>query len=473
MMRDGVSNLDKIETLSSGLSRFLVAIRLDELPAPVRARAEVAVLDTLACIAAGADAAEPRIVGASLASMLGAGLSDDGSGAHAIGVDGRCAVGRAAAINGTAAFALNLGDTSLRTLCHCGPVVVPAALAVAEGAGADGASLLEAVVAGYEAMERVGRALGGTELGLVRRGFHPTGVAGVFGAAAATARLRGLDAGRLAGAFGIAGSLMTGVRQAAHTDGDTSMIWAHAGFAAGLGVLAVDLAARGMEGPLDVFEGREGILRSYGAEEGDPTALVANLGTDWMLPAVAVKLHACSHTLATAVDAAVAIRARLPLPDSLERIEDIEVRLDEFQRFVSAGREAGPASFVDAQSSVGFVVAQALRFGHVMPAQFAPSELASPAARALAERVRIVPGAFPQGSWPAAVRVSLRDGHVDEEALLEPQGGERLPVGLGRIAEKLALVAPWLSPAAVAALRVETERLATASSVDGLQAVFN
>ncbi len=93
----------------------------------------------------------------------------------------------AALINGTAGHAIELDDAHDKSLSHPGCVVIPAALAVAEAEGATGADFLTAVVAGYEAQCRIGAALSSS---LIKQGYHPTAQIGVFGAAAAAAKLR-------------------------------------------------------------------------------------------------------------------------------------------------------------------------------------------------------------------------------------------------------------------------------------------
>ena len=136
--------------------------------------------------------------------------SEAGTGGRASVVGHRLATGSAwaALANGTAAHAIEMDDVTTESSLHPGTVVVPAALAVAEERGAGGVGFLEAVVAGYEVVIRAGNALNAAAA--YRRGFHPTGIAGVFGAAAAAGRLLGLDAAGLTRALGIAGTMASG-----------------------------------------------------------------------------------------------------------------------------------------------------------------------------------------------------------------------------------------------------------------------
>src|ERR1700687_234021 len=97
----------------------------------------------------------------------------------------------AALANGTAAHAVELDDVTTESSLHPGVAVIPAALAVAEELGASPAALLEAIVAGYEVTMRVGNAL--NPASAYARGFHPTGVVGIFGANTAAGHLLNLN----------------------------------------------------------------------------------------------------------------------------------------------------------------------------------------------------------------------------------------------------------------------------------------
>ena len=110
-----------------------------------------------------------------------------------IGARVRAPATGAALANGTLMHALDFDDTHPGSICHITTVVAPAALAVAGPTGASGRELVTAYVAGCETVARLGAAADGE---FHRRGFHATGVCGVFGATVAAARLLSLDAAR-------------------------------------------------------------------------------------------------------------------------------------------------------------------------------------------------------------------------------------------------------------------------------------
>ncbi|MEI9805500.1 MAG: MmgE/PrpD family protein [Pseudolabrys sp.] len=136
----------------------------------------------------------------------------------------------AALCNGTAAHGFELDDLLTEALAHPGAVVVPAAFAVAEEEGASGEQLLKAIVAGYETMGRLGRALGKEASG---RGWHLTGVAGPASAAVAVGVLLGFDADRIANAVGIACASAGGNKSFTGTGGMVKRL--HAGLASRAG----------------------------------------------------------------------------------------------------------------------------------------------------------------------------------------------------------------------------------------------
>jgi 2-methylcitrate dehydratase PrpD len=114
--------------------------------------------------------------------------------------------------NGGLGNVLEMDDVDKRAVLHPGPVVVPAALAAAQDRGASGEAFLDAIVRGYEAVIRIGRAVGPGHY----RYWHNTGTCGPFGSAAAAASLYGLSQEQTAWALGLAGTQASGLWQTRH-----------------------------------------------------------------------------------------------------------------------------------------------------------------------------------------------------------------------------------------------------------------
>ena len=188
-----------------GLTRTLaekaIAFRYDELPAPVRELAGQCILDYLGVAIAGSQDPLVRIL---LDEMAEVGGSPQSS---IIGHTARLPALSAALVNGSAAHALDYDDVNMAMPGHPSVPILPGLLALAELKESSGTEVITAFVAGYETACRIGAAL---QPGHYNLGFHSTGTVGCFGAAAACARLLGLDAEATAMALGIAGTQAAG-----------------------------------------------------------------------------------------------------------------------------------------------------------------------------------------------------------------------------------------------------------------------
>ena len=260
------------------LAKFSSALRFEDLPAEVVAKARICTLDTLGCCFFGASLASVR----KLAEMVAG--ENCGSQASAFGFPLRTSASHAALINATSAHAFQLDEIHIEATLHPGSLAVPVALAVAEAnGGAAGRELVTAMVAGYEVGLRVGLTAKG---GMFARGFHNQGTTGVFVAAATAARLLQLDATQTRHALGLAGSQAAGlmaVQEGAMAKGF------HSGRAAQSGVYAAKLAQLGYTGIPDVLEAGYGGFLSSLVGECPQEALTADLGTRWEILKVGFK----------------------------------------------------------------------------------------------------------------------------------------------------------------------------------------
>jgi 2-methylcitrate dehydratase PrpD len=296
---------------------------------------------------------------------------------------------------------------------HPGSPIVPAALALGELSGATGAQVLDAVVLGMEVALRVGLAAGH---GHFDRGWHLTGTAGHFGAAAAAARLLGLDAGRTAAALGIAGTQVAGLQVAL---GSMTKAF-HPGKAAANGVEAALLAERGLTAPPKVVEGRRGFLE-VSAPEPDAALVTAELGERWEAEANAIKPYACGIVSHPALDAAVGLRGRVPLA----AIRRIVARVNPVVLDVMGVKD--PRDGLQSKFSVYHCVAVGLIDGAGSPLQFSDARAVDPEVRRV--RARVDAELDPEMSRDAAnLTVELRDGTVVEEAVEHARGSAARPL---------------------------------------------
>src|SRR5882672_1579954 len=190
------------------LARYLVQSRWEDIPERVRHEASRALLNFMGC-AIGASRHE------TIENVLAAVRPFAGSPqAGLLGRSERIDVLHAALINGISAHVLDFDDTHARAI-HPSAPVLPALLAYAEWRKVTGAEFVHAFVLGVEAEERIGLSVFPEHY---EAGWHITGTAGVFGAAAATGKLLGLDEQRMAWALGIAATQSSGLIEMFGTD---------------------------------------------------------------------------------------------------------------------------------------------------------------------------------------------------------------------------------------------------------------
>ena len=270
-------------SLSRQLARFVAGLKYEDLPASVVDRAKGLTLHGLASALLGA--ASPAVRDA-IALVV---EEETGArGAATILVDGaRVTRGGAAFANSEMVFAGGKWDT-FRMLTHPGTAIIPAALVAAETAGASGRQFLTGLAAGYEVMERMAADFIPT---VMSRGFHAGPVFGIFGAAVAAGKIRGLGEDALNSAIALCASLAAGNLEGARSGGRAL----REGAAARNALLAVALAARGHVGGETVLEGDAGFYHAYAGDNrgrltysftGDTRAsldaIATGLGTSWI-----------------------------------------------------------------------------------------------------------------------------------------------------------------------------------------------
>lgn len=309
-----------------------------------RVRASEFLSDTLGCMIFGAQ--QPWARAAARYSQANGGIGP----CLVIGAGIGTSPTLAAFANGCAAHAFELDDVHEEAISHPGAVVIPAALATAQSVGATGQQLLEAITVGYEAMGRVGIAVGPAAHMLA--GFHPTGQSGVFGAAAAVATLLELDTERLRHALCIAASFSSGTTEFTQSGGMSKRL--HAGRAAEGGTTAALLAADGLEGPSRALDGRYGFCRIF-TTEPRLHLLTHELGQRWMIDEITVKPYAACSDIHPLIDAALQLRERGIDPERIATIvADVPTKAAEQNDL------DGTTSVMAAQYSGPFNVAAAL-----------------------------------------------------------------------------------------------------------------
>lgn len=396
------------------LSEWSAALEFERLPEEVVAAAKLHLLDAVGC---GLAALALDQLGAARAVALEIGGEPEAS---ALGLPRRVGAGAAALANGSMMHALDFDDTHEVAIVHSSAVVAATVLAVGEARGASGAEALAAAVAGYEIGARIGLAAPGE---LHRRGFHPTSVCGVFAAAAAAARLRGLSAAQTANALGIAGSQASGLMEFLADGSQTKPL--HAGWAAFAGITAAALAAHGATGPVSVLEGRFGLLASH-LGEFDASALTAGLGERWETTEIAFKPYPSCHASHAVLDAVVNAGIRAEDPGEIVALVPGAVAVELVLE--PAARKRRPATPYDAKFSLPYCAGALLVHGELGLESFTPEAIADPRILAIADRVSYEVVGFEGGNeLSGGVRATVA-GRPVEAIVLRPRGGPANPL---------------------------------------------
>lgn len=309
--------------------------------------------------------------------------------------------GRRAFLFGALAHILEMDDLHRESVTHPGCAVVPAAWAVAAEQGSGGRDFLKAVLAGYEAVCRIGNAVGRAHYQV----WHNTGTCGPYGAAVATATLLELREDPAVWALGNAGTQAAGLWQFLEEGAMSKHL--HAGRAAEAGVLAAELAARGFTGPAEILEGKKGFFVAA-CPDAEPARVLATPDAPWQLRLTSVKpWPSCRHTHP-------AVEAALELHGRVASAEIAEVRIETYQAGLALCDNAAPSSEYEAKFSLQHCAAAALTDGSVTLRSFdgaARGRLAALAARTTAVSAAAFEAAYPD-RWGARVIVRTTRGET-------------------------------------------------------------
>jgi 2-methylcitrate dehydratase PrpD len=340
-------------------------------------------------------------------------------------------------VNAALGNLLEMDDLHRTSILHPGPVIIPAAIAVAELVNASGEALLDAIVRGYEATIRIGAALGTSHY----QYFHNTSTCGTFGAAAAAAALLKISPDALVHALANAGSRTGGLWQMRHTSCETKSL--HNVMAAQTGVQSALLAAQGIRGPESLLEGVQGLFAAM-SHSADAQQVVADLAHDWQIHDVSFKpWPACRHAHPT-IDAALAVLASLPLalaqPLRLEDVERIEVST--YRSAIDFCNKPTPNTELEAKFSLQHAIAVCMARGAPQMTDFAVDNLAAAEIAEWRKKVNVsenveLSAAFPQ-HYRASITLAMRDGRQFQHSQQDAKGDPEMPMSVAEIRTKAA-----------------------------------
>lgn len=386
--------------LTRDLGEFIARLQPRELPAEGPRVAKLGFVDCVGVMMAGSTEPVADIVARTV-------LEGVGSGDASVLFSARRAPAPLASwVNGTAAHALDYDDAG----GHRSAILVPALLAEGEALGSSGEAMVTAYVAGFETWSELALREKGH---LHERGLHPTGIYGAVAAAAAAAKLRGLDGERTAAALAIAASQASGL---VANFGSMAKPF-HAGNSARAGVLSARLAQNGFTAAPDALEHERGFLSAI-SQHGDFDAkrpLAA--GREWRIgiEGVSIKKFPTCYCTHRATDAMLELAATYDLKAG--DVEDIEVRIGRTQRAILHADR--PSTGLAAKFSIQFVMACALIERQVTLRELVDPVVQREDIQALMRRVRTTlldeyDAVMPQYSPWDQVVVRLKSGRVLE-----------------------------------------------------------
>jgi len=419
------------------LARFAAETRWEDIPAPVQRHARLVFLDTLGVILAGSERPEVRQLRERLAAAAG-------SGATVLARGWPASEPRTAALlNGVAGRAIELCEGLRLVTGQPAIQILPGVLAVAESASGSGREMMAAFVLGYDVAARLCLAFTPRPLA------HQNGQATLVAAAAAGARMRGLDAAGVSLAMRIAATLVLTPGYASTVAGATALNVAGgmSGFAC---ALAPELALAGFEAREDAVEETLAHLVGDGFK---PDGLLEALGTRWEITRNYFRLYACCNPIHPALDCLrEALDALHPRPEDIERIDVATYR------FASVMRSPDPPNYFGSKYSLPHAAAVMVVKGNAGHGALDDAALRDPAVAALRHRVHVTEdpamSAVVPRLRPARVTVTLKDGRQSTRATESHRGDFQQPFAESEIRGKFReLAGIVLTPEGVA--RVE------------------
>ncbi len=438
------------------LAKFAAQTRWQDIPAPVQRQTKLVLLDTVGVILAGSVRPEVAQVRERLAATAGTGATVYARGwpTH----DPRTA----ALLNGIAGRAIELCE-GLRLVSGQPAIqILPGMLAVGEHARASGSELLAALATGYDVAARLGMAFTPRPLA------HQNGQAMLLAAAAAGARMRGLDAAGVSRAMRISAVLMMTPSYMNTGAGATALNIA-GGMSGFAGALAPDLVLGGIEAQENAIEEALGQLVGDGFKTDN---LLDELGTRWEIMRNYFRLYACCNPIHPALDVLKAALAELrPRAEDIERIEF------ETYRFASVMRGPNPPNYFASKYSLPHAVAVMVVRGRAQHSDIDDSALLDPTITALRPRVSVVEdpamSAVAPRLRPARVTMTLKDGRQATHACESHEGDFNRPYSEAVLRGKFReLAGHVLTPAGVTRIEQAIDRCEEWTSISDFTALL-
>jgi 2-methylcitrate dehydratase PrpD len=399
------------------LARYVVNSKLSDIPESVKREGVRSILNWLGC---AVGAARHEAVESALAALLPfAGRAQ----ASVFGREDRTDILHAALMNGITSHVFDFDDTHLPTIIHPSGPVASAIFALAEHQPVGGAELLHAFILGVEVECRIGNAVYPNHYDV---GWHITGTTGVFGAAAASGKLLGLDEQQMLWALGIAGTQSSGFREMFGTHCKSL----HPGKAAQNGLAAALLAQKNFTSSNQVLEAKRGFANVMSTKQ-DYTRITEGLGKSFEVTLNSYKPFACGIVIHPAIDGCVQLKKEHGLTGG--EIEKVELTVAPLVLELTGKRT--PQVGLEGKFSVFHSCAVALLDGAAGEKQYSDERVRDPKVVALRDRVQATIDPKLRDD-EVHVRVTLKDGRVLTKYVEHAVGSKEVPMTNAQLEEK-------------------------------------
>jgi 2-methylcitrate dehydratase PrpD len=424
------SDLDQILEADTLIAAHLARTVFDDLPAAAVEATKASILDTLACMLAGSASQDV----AAIADLV----ADTGGRPSSTMMQGgglKVPPAQAVLVNGAMVHQFDFDDTHDLAICHPTSATLPAALAIGEALHVSGRDLITAVALGNDLVCRVALAIQG---GLIDYPWFRAPVVGLFGATAATAKLLGATAEQHREALGLTLPLISCTRASLH-HGGSSVRSIRDGLIYRNGVLAAELAMRGVLGDKAVFEGEHGFYQVYFRGEYDRRKLLDGLGERWENEHISLKPWPSRRTLHRTLTAVLDLMAAHDL--EFQRIARVEVLIGDINRPWCQPCHLGmvPRHRIDLLNNLPFAVGAAIRFGDVPLRLYIDPALADEVVRNAVPKVHWIDIGRGEGSAvteAGQVRIVTTDGHEYTASRDIPLGHPERPMAYEQLRRK-------------------------------------
>jgi 2-methylcitrate dehydratase PrpD len=421
------------------IAQFVSGLTYEKIPAEVRQRIKLLILDSLGCGMYGALKEHSQIATKAIVSV------DDSKKCGLWGTNQRVSAPHAALLNGTYVQGFELDDIHRKGAMHVGSTTLPAIVALSEvRGGMSGKRFMTAAVAGYEIGPRVGICMGPNHLG---QGWHSGAVVGAFAGAASAASALGLSEESTVDALGIAGTLTSGIMAVQYGAMVKRM---NHGRSAQNGLYAGLLASTGYTGIKNVFESEYGGFCTTFSRQREWIKweeLTKGLGEHWETMLDSLKFYSAAASNHTTLDAIRIIRERRPFKaDDVEKIvvHGSQVTKDHvFWKYE-------PSGMTNMQFCMPYIVATLLLEGDFFVDQCTEDKMADPQRIAHSRKVEFIaePEITKMGlRYYVRVEIFLKDGTRMEETVEAQRGSETKFASEAEVVEKFEKLVKHVFPA--------------------------